>query len=141
MKLGATPTREDAEAYAEFVAKEAQTKAKADVLEPLGFKDDAELVTNLKAASQQIKDGKQYREDLLSQLHANTIKLEGNDEAGIKAADRVKKVYETADLEMIKAENARLETRIATLIPSGQQSQSGSQEENKTQYFDTSNYG
>lgn len=66
----------------------------------------------------QAADGRVYREAQLDRLHALTITAEGNDAAGIQAADDARTVYAAQSLALIAAQIIRLEARRDSL-PAG----------------------
>lgn len=75
----------------------------------------------LAALTAQAADGRVYRDAQLDRLHALTITTEGNDAAGIQAADDARAVYAEQTLERINAQITRLEAKRDTL-PNGPQS-------------------
>lgn len=77
-------------------------------------------LTTLKA---QAKDGDQYRADMLEKLASLTIATEGNDEVGQATAERMKKIFSSADIADIRAEVERLEAKKDNLVPSGRLSE------------------
>ncbi len=137
MKLGATPTHDEAVEFAASEARAAAALEKKRVAEMLGI-DESKLEAELSGMKNMVADGKAYRADLLNTLGKLTIKLEGNDEKGVAASERIKKVYASQELEDIKAEIVRLESRVTEVIPGGPTALEKSEQE---KFFDTSNYG
>lgn len=90
----------------------------------------AELETpvELQRLSAEAGDGRTYREDLLERLERVTLTIEGNQEAGQKAAERIKKVFKAADIADIREEVERLEARRDALVPDGQRSAENAKE-------------
>lgn len=90
----------------------------AAIQEALGVDNlNTDTLTGLKALA---ADGRQYRADLLDRLHAATVRVEGNNETGVAAADRAKRVFANADVRDILAEVTRLEAK--DVVPEGRQS-------------------
>ena len=73
-------------------------------------------------------DGKQYRADMLEKLAALTISTEGNDESGQATAERMKKIFSSADIGDIRAEVERLEVKKDSLVPDGRKSKNSPDE-------------
>lgn len=85
--------------------KQAQLEAHATAL-GLEPKDVSE--TRLQTLAQQAIDGRQYREDLLNNLHTLSLATNGNDEKGRAAADRAKKAFSTLEISDVRDEVERL---------------------------------
>lgn len=62
----------------------------------------------LETLAQQASDGRQYRENLLADLHRLSLSVNGNDEKGRAAADRAKKAFGNLELSDIREEVERL---------------------------------
>lgn len=111
--------KEDREAalkqHAEATAKTTREAEAARVAQALGVEAaDDDTLGRLKA---QAAEGAAYREALLNRVHKASIALEGNDPAGIAAADRMKKAYSGLELGDIKAQAEALEAKVASSIP------------------------
>jgi len=121
--LSAEATPEQIQAAIQKRDQVAAATERTNMLAALGLSEEPGKPANLTVLAAQAKDGVAYREAQLDRLHALTITNEGNDEAGIKAADDAREVYATQSLERISGQIARLEARRDTL-PAGQQSKS-----------------
>lgn len=119
---GATPEQVRA-AIAKREA-DARAAAQANIYAALGVTSDTASDADLRALSARAKDGETYRQAQLDRLHALTITIEGNHEAGRQAADDAREVYAGQSLERIGAQIARLEAKRDTL-PNGARSQHG----------------
>lgn len=103
---------------------ERERLAAAAGLKPAELEGDTHLVK----LAEQAGDGRTYREDLLERLERVTLTVEGNQEAGQKAAERIKKVFKSADIADIREEVERLEARRDALVPDGQRSAENAKE-------------
>ncbi|AZI45323.1 signal peptide peptidase SppA (plasmid) [Deinococcus psychrotolerans] len=119
--LSADATTEQIQAAIDIQRKTAASTERTNMLAALGLSEEPGKPANLSALAAQAKDGALYREAQLDRLHALTITNEGNDEAGVQAADDAREVYAGQSLERISGQITRLEARRDTL-PGGQQS-------------------
>ena len=98
-------------------AAAAQTERTA-ILAQLGLKEEDGAAADFAGLAAQASDGRAHREAQLDRLHALTIRAEGNDEQGQKAADDAREVYAGQSLERIAGQITRLEAR-ADGLPDG----------------------
>ncbi len=119
--LSAEATPEQIQGAIQEQRKTAAATERTNMLAALGLSEEPGKPANLTALAAQAKDGAVYREAQLDRLHALTITMEGNDPAGIQAADDAREVYAAQSLERISGQITRLEARRDTL-PAGQQS-------------------
>ena len=94
----------------------------------------------LAALSAQAADGRAYREAQLDRIHALTITAEGNDAAGIQAADDARAVYSGQSMTIVAAQIARLEAKRDSL-PNGPLSKQPSDKETAPKPLQLSAYG
>ena len=109
--LSAEATPEQIQAAIQEQRKTAAATERTNMLAALGLSEEPGKPADLGALAAQSKDGLAYREAQLDRLHALTITLEGNDEAGVKAADDAREVYASQSLDRINAQITRLEAR------------------------------
>lgn len=122
--LSADATPEQIEAAIRDQQAKAAATERTNLLATLGLTETSDQPADLKALAAQARDGAAYREAQLDRLHALTVAVEGNDEAGVKAADDAREVYATQSIERITAQITRLEAKRDTL-PAGPQSRRG----------------
>jgi len=113
--LGAEATPEQIQAAIREQRVNAAATERAGMLALLGLTEEPGKPADLANLAAQASDGVIYREAQLDRLHALTITVEGNDEAGIKAADDARAVYSAQTLERISAQITRLEAKRDTL--------------------------
>lgn len=118
--LSAEATPEQIKAAMQQREQSAAAEARSSVLTALGLSEEAgQPSADLADFAARAADGSAYREALLDQLKARTIALQGNDEAGLQAAERAAKVWAKADIADLKAETERLQAQIDAALPAG----------------------
>lgn len=120
-EIEATPTEAQALLDAQVTsAREhgAQTQLEAHAT-ALGLEPKDATPARLTQLSAQASDGRQYREDLLGDLHRLSLAVNGNDEAGRATADRTKKAFGNLELSDIRAEVQRLQAVADAGVPNG----------------------
>ncbi|WP_104992714.1 hypothetical protein [Deinococcus sp. NW-56] len=124
-EIDATPT--DAQALLDGQIEGAQTRGAQARLEAhaaaLGLEPKDVTDARLQQLAQEASDGRQYREDLLTELHRLSLAVNGNDEQGRAAADRAKKAFGRLDLVDIRDEVQRLTAQRDAGLPGGRLSQ------------------
>lgn len=86
-----------------------------ETLKALGLEENA--TPDYTQLATQAADGRAYRSNLLTRLEQATIRAQGNDEAGIKAAERAKRLFATASIADLRDEVDALETKAAAILP------------------------
>ncbi|MBZ9752994.1 hypothetical protein K7W42_19330 [Deinococcus sp. HMF7604] len=118
-EIDATPT--EAQALLDTQIEGAVTRGGQAQLEAhataLGLEPKEVTAARLQALAAEAGDGRTYRQDLLNDLHALTLSVSGNDEAGRAAADRTKKAFGTLELADIRAEVQRLTAQRDAGLP------------------------
>ncbi|MVN88280.1 hypothetical protein GO986_16160 [Deinococcus sp. HMF7620] len=118
-EIDATPT--EAQALLDTQIEDAVTRGGQTQLEAhataLGLEPKEVTAMRLQALASEASDGRTYRQDLLNDLHALTLSVSGNDEAGRAAADRTKKAFGTLELADIRAEVQRLTAQRDAGLP------------------------
>lgn len=94
----------------------AQTQLEAHAT-ALGLEPKDATPARLTTLAAQASDGRQYRDDLLGDLHRLSLAVNGNDEAGRAAADRTKKAFGNLELSDIRAEVQRLQAQADANVP------------------------
>ncbi|MFA7459726.1 MAG: S49 family peptidase [Trueperaceae bacterium] len=119
-RLGLTEdaTAEEVAAALATLEEQAATRTNAQVAKALGV--DAATPAALAAVKAEAADGRRYRADLLTRLHAATIRTEGNTPEGVAAADRAKRIFASAEMNDLTAEVQRLEAKAANVVPTEQ---------------------
>lgn len=119
--LTADSTLEQAQAALDKHAQSLFASERTSLLAALGLKPEA-TQSDLATLAAQATDGQQYRMDLLAQVEALTISLEGNNEAGQVAAERRVRLLKAASIQDLRAEVADLQAKKDSAYPSGRQS-------------------
>ena len=140
--LAADATPEHIQAALDKRQKTAASTERAGILAALGLTSETGSDAHLRSMAAEAADGRLYRESQLDRLHALTITVEGNGEAGQAAADEAREVYAGQSLVRIGAQIARLEARRDTL-PAGRQSKApgGQDGRGKNLRLNRANYG
>ena len=86
--LSAEATPEQIQAAIQEQRKTAAATERTNMLAALGLSEEPGKPADLQAVAAQAKDGVAYREAQLDRLHALTITMEGNDEAGVESRRR-----------------------------------------------------
>ena len=108
--------------------KQAQLEAHATAL---GLEPKDVTGENLQKLAKEAGDGRQYREDLLGNLHTLSLAVNGSDEKGRAAAARARKAFSTLDVTDIRDEVERLTALRDASLPGGRLSRD--QDEPETQ--------
>ncbi|WP_339098296.1 hypothetical protein WDJ50_18630 (plasmid) [Deinococcus sp. VB142] len=88
----------------------------------LGLEPKDVTAERLQTLAREASDGRQYRDDLLAELHRLSLAVNGNDEQGRAAADRAKKAFGNLELSDIRDEVRRLQAVRDADVPAGRMS-------------------
>lgn len=114
-------TLTDAQALLDAQVADAHTRGQQAQLEAhasaLGLEPKDATPARLATLAAQASDGRQYRDDLLGDLHRLSLAVNGNDEAGRATADRTKKAFGNLELADIRAEVQRLQAQADASVP------------------------